>query len=237
MGNKPVKAFILAAGLGTRLKPLTDSIPKALVLYKNKPMIENVIQKLSRSGINDIIINTHHFSDVMEKYFRNRIGKENITLIHEKEILGTGGAIKNAEKYLENSENFIVYNTDVECDVSVNTVIDAHRQSGAMVTLCVQNRKTSRYLLTGMNGNLIGRTENKEEKIYSANHDKSEKYDYKAFCGIHIINSNIFQYFGSFSYPFDIIPFYMYLVSLGKLLDTFDLSGVYWKDLGIPQNL
>ena len=114
MKNPEVKkAFILAAGLGTRLKPLTENLPKALVPFKGKPMIENVISKLNRAGINDILINTHHRADKMEEYFANRSGNENITLIHEAQILGTGGAIKNAEKHLSDTEAFLVYNTDV----------------------------------------------------------------------------------------------------------------------------
>ena len=99
MENKFSKtAFILAAGFGTRLQPYTDSLPKALVPYKGKPMIENVITKLVEYGYNRILINTHHLYRKMEDYFSQRQGNENIILIHEEKILGTGGALKNAER-------------------------------------------------------------------------------------------------------------------------------------------
>lgn len=231
------KAFILAAGFGTRLKPFTDTLPKALVPYKKKPMIENVIHKLKNDGFKDIFINTHHFSGLIKEYFKNRKGEENITLIYENEILGTGGAVKNAKKYLKNSDNFIVYNTDVDCDASINLILKYHLESGAIATLGVQDRKTSRFLLTDINGRLIGRTENGEDIIYAEDSQSIMTYKYKAFCGIHIISAEIFDYLYAFNYPFDIIPVYMHLIKLGKLLLTYDLSGISWKDLGIPENL
>lgn len=234
MENKNTKAFILAAGFGTRLKPYTDNLPKALVTYKSKPMIENVISRLSIAGFKEILINTHHFSEMMEKYFQNRVGEEKITLIHEPEILGTGGAVKNAESFLKNSDYVIIYNTDVDSDVPIELVVKTHIDTKAMATLCVQDRKTSRYLLTDTDGKLIGRTEGSIDKIYTLTNDK---YVHKAFCGIHIINTEIFEFIQPFQYPFDIIPFYMQLVKIGKLLNTYDITGIYWKDLGIPQNL
>lgn len=237
MANKKIKSFILAAGFGTRLKPFTDRLPKALVPYKNKPMIENVISKLSKAGIRDILINSHHLYNLMEAYFRNRKGEENITLLYEEEILGTGGALKNAESYFKNTDHIIIYNTDVDCEASIELILEYHITSGALATLCVQDRKTSRYLLIDDNGKLAGRTESNEDKIYTSNFENFNKYNHKAFCGIQVIKTDIFEYIKTFNYPFDIIPFYMYLLNIGKLLHTYDLTGIYWKDLGIPQNL
>lgn len=236
MANKKNKAFILAAGLGTRLKPFTDTLPKALVPYKNKPMIENVIQKLSNAGYKDILINTHHFSDLMKEYFNKRKGDENITLIFENEILGTGGAIKNAEKYLSDSDYFVVYNTDVDCEADLNLISKFHSNNNALATLCVQSRKTSRKLIVDEKGKLLGRTENNQDVIYGECPNQDESY-YKAFCGIHIINSEIFNFFDTYTNPFDIIEFYMFLIKKGILLKTYDLTDIYWRDLGIPQNL
>ena len=234
MKNPEVKkAFILAAGLGTRLKPLTEKLPKALVPFKGKPMIENVISKLNRAGIYNILINTHHHADKMEEYFANRSGNENITLIHEAQILGTGGAIKNAEKHLSDTEAFLVYNTDVDCEVDIGDFFDFHSCNNAIASLCVQERKSSRYLICNEKGALIGRTENGENAIYGI---KSDTISKKAFCGIHIINTKIFKYLNK-NENFDIIPEYMSILQKNEEIMTYDISGIYWKDLGKLQNL
>ena len=227
MKNPEVKkAFILAAGLGTRLKPLTENLPKALVPFKGKPMIENVISKLNRAGINDILINTHHHADKMEEYFANRSGNENITLIHEAQILGTGGAIKNAEKHLSDTEAFLVYNTDVDCEVDIGDFFDFHSCNNAIASLCVQERKSSRYLICNEKGALIGRTENGENAIYGI---KSDTISKKAFCGIHIINTKIFKYLNK-NENFDIIPEYMSILQKNEEIITHDISRISWKE-------
>ena len=234
MKNPEVKkAFILAAGLGTRLKPLTEKLPKALVPFKGKPMIENVISKLNRAGIYNILINTHHHADKMEEYFANRSGNENITLIHEAQILGTGGAIKNAEKHLSDTEAFLVYNTDVDCEVDIGDFFDFHSCNNAIASLCVKKRKSSRYKINKEKGALIGRTENGENAIYGI---KSDTISKKAFCGIHIINTKIFKYLNK-NENFDIIPEYMSILQKNEEIMTYDISGIYWKDLGKLQNL
>ncbi len=226
--------MILAAGYGTRLKPFTDTLPKALVQFKGKPMIENVIAKLEFAGIKNIIINTHHHHEKMLEYFECRKSSSNIHLIYEKEILGTGGAIKNAEKYLSASTDFIIYNTDVDCDIDLDALEDFHLQNKAIVTLIVQNRKTSRYLLTDQDGLLVGRTENGVNKFYS--NIENRTVGKKAFCGMHILNISIFDYISQ-GINIDIIPIYIAMLKQGLAINTFDISGKYWKDIGIPENL
>jgi len=234
--KKITSAFILAAGFGTRLKPYTKELPKALVLYNGKPMIENVISKLKIIGITEFYINTHHFAEKMNNYFLKRKSNESITLIHEKEILGTGGALKNAEEYLNKHQNFIIYNTDVDCDADMNEFYKFHKNSNSIATLCVQDRITNRYLLCSKNGILVGRTEDNEEKIYSesVNEENSRKM---AFCGIHIVNSRIFNNLRVAPEKFEIIPFYMNMLKLGEKISIFDITKNRWKDLGIPENL
>jgi NDP-sugar pyrophosphorylase family protein len=236
MENKHSKtAFILAAGFGSRLKPFTDTLPKALVPYKGKPMIENVISKLARFGYDRILINTHHFYEKMNEYFTNRPGNENIILIHEEKILGTGGALKNAGKFIDNSAPLLIYNTDVDCDLNLNELEEFFIKTNASAVLCVQDRKTSRYLLCDKNNLIIGRTESDKPVIF-AKHLNS--YDFKrAFCGIHIINPDIICDFPQINEAYDIIPQYMKLISENKLIISFDISNYKWKDLGIPQNL
>jgi NDP-sugar pyrophosphorylase family protein len=223
--------MILAAGFGTRLKPFTDSMPKALVDYKGKPMIENVISKLSAIGVNEFVINTHHFAGQLENYFSNRNGEERFDLLYEKEILGTGGGIMNARKYLEDSENFFIYNADVDCDADLQTMTKFHLVNKAIATLAVKKRDTSRYILSDLNANVVGRTENSVDTIY-----KESKYIFRyGFCGIHLVSSKIFNYM-SFS-VFDIISFYMDMVKLGHQIKAFDMGDVKWKDLGKLKDL
>lgn len=238
MKPKITTAFILAAGFGTRLMPLTKNLPKALVIYKGKPMIENVISKLKTFGVTDFYINTHHHAVKMEEYFSGRKGDEQVTLIHEKEILGTGGALKNAAKYLSGVENFFLYNTDVDSDLDLAELENIHLSNNSLVTLCVQTRKTSRYLLCSIeDSTLIGRTENGEDKLYLLNSIKHSGYVQKAFCGIHTINRSIFNYLKTEEDSFDIIPFYMKILQKGQKISVFDISESLWKDLGVPENL
>jgi len=235
--NKITCAFILAAGFGTRLKPFTDELPKALVLYKGKPMIENVISRLKSFGINEFYINTHHFAGKMEEYFGKRGGEEKITLIHEKEILGTGGAIKNAAKFLPQNGNFIIYNTDVDSDAEMNELMTFHINKNSLVTLCVQNRDTKRYLLFNEEGRLVGKAENGSDKIYMEDIKAAKKIVKKSFCGIHAVNSRIFSYLESDNDSFDVISFYMKLVNRDEKIYLFDISQKFWKDLGTPNSL
>jgi len=227
-------AFILAAGFGTRLKPFTDTLPKALVPYKGKPMIENVISKLEYFGYNKIFINTHHFHDKMEKYFSEREGNENITLIHETEILGTGGALKNVLPFLNINSHTLIYNTDVDCEVDLEKLESYFLNKSASAVLCVQERKTSRYLIFDKNKQLIGRTESGIDKLYAAYNGEYQK---KAFCGIHIISNSIINDFLPENKNFDIIPQYLKLAGEQKSILYYEISDNFWKDLGIPENL
>lgn len=234
--RKPIvkKVFILAAGFGSRLKPLTDNLPKALIPYKGKPMIENVITKLTSQGINEIVINTHHHADRMNEYFSSRRGKEDITLVYESRILGTGGALKNAEKYLVDAENFFIYNTDVDSDVDLEEFSNFHLENEGIATLCVQQRKTTRYLISDSFGKLTGRTENGKNVFYTEN---TNDINLRAFCGIHLINRRIFQFLPENEENFDIIPLYMSIINQKNMIFTYDISSNFWKDLGVPQNL
>lgn len=230
-------ALILAAGYGSRLKHFTIDLPKPLVEFKGKPMIENVINKLESYGIKNIFINTHHHYQKMEEYFAHRKSSSKIQLLYEKEILGTGGAIKNAEKNLYGINDFLIYNTDVDCEIDLNDFEDAHFSKNALATLAVNKRKTSRYLLTSLKGALLGRTENDINVYYSNFIPNSENIVLKAFCGIHILNNKIFKFFPANDDFFDIIPLYMSIIKRGLEIFTYDISETYWKDLGIPDNL
>lgn len=222
------KAMVLAAGLGTRLRPLTEHTPKALVNINGKLMIENVILKLLSCGIEEIIINTHYLSEQVNEYFNKKDFGIKIQLIHEKEILGTGGAIKNAKKYLDDAGNFLVHNADVSSDIDLADMYRFHINNNAFVTLAVKKRNTSRPLIIDGYNNLLG-MKNKNGKFLFKNQPGDEFLT--SFCGIHIISSDIFNYFPKEN-VFDIITGYMNLIKIDKKIIAYDLGDKYWKDLG-----
>lgn len=232
--NTPLrKAMILAAGFGTRLKPLTDNTPKALVPYNGKPMIQNVIEKLKSAGINDIVVNTHYLHEQVEEFFRMNSFGVKITLSHENEILETGGGIKNAKTFLEDAGNFLVYNTDVDSDINIGLMYEHHLKHQPLATIAVKERKTSRPLLFDEKNNLAGRVIENKEYIYGK---RSGGLKSSAFCGIHIISCGIFTLFPNEN-KFDIISFYMNMVKAGEKISGYDIEDCYWKDLGSAKNL
>lgn len=226
--GKLTKAMILSAGFGTRLRPLTDNIPKALIMFNGRPMIENVILKLINFGITDIVVNTHHLSEKIADYFSSRKFDASVTLIHEERILGTGGGIKNARKNLEDSGDFLVHNVDVDTDLDLNEMYKFHEENNAIATLAVQKRETSRPLIIDSKNNLIGRTIYNEDLIYGKTPFPLSKI---AFSGIHILSSRIFNFFPAFE-NFDIISFYMELNVSTENIVVYDIGNCYWRDLG-----
>lgn len=222
------KAMILAAGYGTRLKPLTDTIPKALVKVNGIPMIELVLKRLISFGINEAVINTHHLADRIEEYFRKHEYGIKIHLIHEKEILGTGGGIKNAKEMLEDSSPFIVHNVDVDSQIDLDKMEEFHFNHSPLVTLAVQNRPTVRPLIIDEESNLIGRRSGDNFFRYC----KPEGVEnYLGFCGIHIISQKIFGQLTESGF-FDIFTSYFRLVSEKKKIISFNASEYMWKDVG-----
>ncbi len=226
MTQKLTDAMLLSAGFGTRLKPLTLKKPKPLIEYTGKPMIEHVINKLISSGITKIVINTHYLSEQIEDYFNMYNFNAEIILVHEKQILGTGGAIKNAKRYLTAS-HFLIHNADVISDIDIGKMFSQHIQSGAFATLAVNQRETSRPLLFDSNNNIAGRII--DSKVFT-NGKNQHELSQKAFCGIHIVSSEIFEFMPSEN-KFDIIDLYLKR-SKFKNITYYDISENYWKDLG-----
>ena len=154
-----MKAMIFAAGLGSRLKPLTDTMPKALVPIAGRPMLEHVILKLKAAGFTEIVINIHHFGEQILDFLK---ANENFGLIihisDERDLLlDTGGGVKKARSFFENSdEPFLIHNVDILSDVNLKDLYDYHLQSGAVATLLASQRKTSRYLLFDAGKRLCG---------------------------------------------------------------------------------
>ena len=216
-----MNAFIFAAGLGTRLKPLTDTMPKALVPVGGKPLLAHVIEKLKAAGCKKIVINIHHFGDMIIDYVKsqNSFGVEILFSDERQMLLETGGAIKHAVDLL-GDEPFLIHNVDILSNVDLKALIEAHNESGSAATLLVSKRNSSRALLFNSEGNLTawtnkntGEVKSPYENIKIASLGTStgsvtglEEF---AFSGIHIFSPRLFKYFGAYPEKFSIIDFYL----------------------------
>lgn len=233
MGEQLNTAMVLAAGFGTRLGALTSDTPKALVKFKGMPMLEIVINKLISSGINNITVNSHHFSKQIISFFQNKTFDAEINIIIEKNILGTGGGIKNASEYLNKCCDFLVYNVDIESDLDIQEMYKYHKSKNAFATLALQSRDTTRPLIIDSDLNIIGR---KSKDAFLKYRNPVGTEELIGFCGIHIISSQIFTNFQETSF-FDIFTTYFRLISEGKRIIGYNIGPKSWKDLGTPENL
>jgi NDP-sugar pyrophosphorylase family protein len=225
--------MILAAGFGTRLQPLTLNAPKALVKVDGTPMIKLVLARLISWGIEEVVINTHHFHDQIKEYFSQNDFGIKINLIRERIILGTGGGIKNARKYLEDSDFFLVHNVDVLCDLEMKEMLNFHTARSPIATLAVKTRNTSRPLLIDEKMNITGREAAEKNYRYAAPAGNERRI---GFCGIHIISSEIFSNLTEDGF-FDIFTAYFRLIREEKHIVGYDIRDSFWKDLGDYKNI
>ncbi|MCB9509530.1 MAG: nucleotidyltransferase family protein [Deferribacteres bacterium] len=226
-----MKAMILAAGLGTRLRPLTNDRPKALVEVAGKPLLEHVITKLTQQGTRDIIINTHHFAEKIAGFLESKKNfGVHIELSHEPTLLDTGGGLNKAAHFFNDGEPFLLYNTDVLSNIDLGAMLAVHQRTGALATLAVRDRKTSRYFLFDDDGRLVGWTSllQKEQKIVVP---QTETHNRLSFMGIHIISPRIFELFTE-SGTFSIVDVYLRLAGLGERIQAFRADQYKWLDLG-----
>lgn len=200
-----MKAMIFAAGLGTRLKPITDTLPKALVPVGGKPLLEHVSRKLKAAGIEESVVNVHHFADMIQDWVCSDAENENGTGMHmqvsdERDLLlETGGGILKARKYLDGCGNFIVHNVDILSDLDINWFASQVKQD-AIATLLVSERQTSRYLLFDSESlRLVGWTNVKTGEVRTPFSGLDPDACLKlAFSGIHIISDKVFDIMESY---------------------------------------
>jgi len=231
-----MKAMIFAAGLGTRLKPFTESMPKALVPVAGIPMIELLIRHLQANGINDIILNVHHFAGQVIDFLKvnNNFGV-NITISHEEELLlDTGGGLKKAAWFFNDDKPFVVQNVDVISNVNYRDMLDFHNRNGALATLAVCNRETSRYFLFSENMQLCGWENTKTAEIIMARPEIQNLKRF-AFSGIHIIDPAIFNSIDRDG-KFSIVDIYLELAANQKIIG-FKHDPATWVDMGKPEEL
>jgi N-acetyl-alpha-D-muramate 1-phosphate uridylyltransferase len=231
-----LKALILAAGLGTRLMPLTASIPKALVNINGVTLLEIAIRKLSGEGFNDIIVNVHHHSEKVIDFLKNRQFKGvNISISDESsQLLDTGGAIMKARWFLDGNEPFLVHNVDIISDISLQSLLNAHFEIGSLATLSVSDRQTKRYFLFDDDLCLKGWTDTSTGEIRWAG-DSAQQTRQLAFNGIHIISPEIFRLVKEEG-RFSIIDTYLNLAQDHQIFGQIQPHNT-WFDLGKPDQL
>ena len=251
-----MKAMVLAAGLGTRLRPLTDERPKALVEVGGRTMLEIVLHRLQSAGVDKVIINTHHFAGMIADYLEmNRNFGMGIEISHEDELLDTGGGLKKAAWFFVGDgarvdEPFLLHNVDVLSNIDLARMHRFHVEQGALATLAVQDRVTSRPLLFDQGGQFLGRATGRSEmandvdaaveragaKPETGSAGSPPATQKLAFTGIHVISPRIFEKIeeeGAFS----IITTYQHLAARGEKIMAFGADEYYWRDLGRPENV
>ncbi|HJY21905.1 MAG TPA: nucleotidyltransferase family protein [Hanamia sp.] len=231
-----MKAMILAAGLGTRLKPFTNKHPKALITVNSKTILQRNIEYLAGFGIKDVIINVHHFADQILDLIKIKKGfGSKITFSDEtNEVLETGGGIKKAGWFFEKEKDpFVVINVDVLTDMNLEEMILQHKKQNPLVTLAVTQRDTSRYFLFDELDHLCGWRNIKtgDQKMSR----EAEKITQKAFSGIHVISPKIFTLI-KMEGKFSMVDVYLELAKT-QTITAFDHSGSKFIDVGKPESI
>jgi len=216
-----VKAMILGAGLGTRLRPLTEDRPKALVTVAGRTLLEMAILRLRASGVRELIVNVHHYADMICEYLKaNDDFGMRIEVSREDALLDTGGGLKKAGWFfLDCDEPFLVHNVDVMSGIDLGAMVRVHAEQGALATIAVQRRKTSRGLVFDASGRLLGRA------------GEGDEARAVGFAGIHVVSPRIFSELVEVG-GFSIIDAYVRLAGMGEKIVGFEADGAYWRDLG-----
>lgn len=214
-----MKALIFAAGLGTRLKPITDSLPKALVPIAGKPLLEHVILKLKSAGFDEIIINVHHFPDQIIDFLKaNNYFQIRIELSDERNLLlDTGGGIRNCAWFFDDGKPFLVHNVDILSNLDLTELYNQHLQSNSLASLVVSQRDTFRYLLFDEEMRLKGWVNEKTKETKPQGISAPESFTKLAFSGIHVLSPEIFECMKNWKSIFPIMDFYLSNASTQKI--------------------
>lgn len=233
-----MKALILAAGYGTRLRPITDSMPKALVPVAGVPMLERVIRKLVDAGIEEIVVNTHYFSDQVRDFLKDNgnFGCRISISGEEDGILDTGGAIRHASPLLGACGSILVHNVDILSDIPVEWLAASHRPD-CLATLAVRDAEADRYLLFDDDMRLVGWTNVRTGEVKSPypglDPGSCRKY---SFCGIHILSDEALTLMEDWPEKFSIIDFYLAMAATHPIYGAV-AQGCHLIDIGTPEKL
>lgn len=226
--------MIVAAGLGTRLKPLTDSIPKALVPVAGKPLLEHVINKLVDAGVTELVINVHHFPEQIIQFVKNHhhFGVKIHFSDETDQLLETGGGIRKARQWLE-GEPFLVHNVDILSNLDIAALVAQHQRTQPLATLVVSKRETFRYFLFDDDNRLQGWTNLKTGEVKPANLRRPDLYRKLAFSGIQVLSPAIFKLMESWPECFSITDFYLENLKAHTILG-FTQENYQMIDVGKP---
>lgn len=235
-----MKALVFAAGLGTRLRPLTDHKPKALVELCGVTMLERVITNIKSCGITDVVVNVHHFGDQIIDFLKDKDNFGiNITISDERDLLlDTGGGILKARHLLEGDEPFLVHNADILTDLNLAEMIAYHKANGADVTLLAKQRSTQRYLVFGENNQMVGWTNIATGEVKPADLVVNQENSLLAFGGVHVISPRIFDSLAKFATEpkFSIMQYYI-AACRDISIAGYNPDGYNWFDIGKIETL
>lgn len=229
-----MKAMVFAAGLGTRLGAISRTTPKCLVDVGGQPMLEIVLRRLAAAGVTEAVVNVHYLREQVEEFLKSRALPLTVHISPETELLGTGGGLKHARRFLDSGAPFFVHNADVFSEIDLAALYRAHR-SDAAATLAVMQRSTSRALLFSTDGVLVG-WENGDgsRDIIAPAGPSAERW---AFSGIQVVSPAIFEYLERDTGDFSIIRTYMHVARSGGAVRAFQMGEAFWIDVGTPEKL
>jgi NDP-sugar pyrophosphorylase family protein len=232
-----MKAMILAAGLGTRLRPLTDKRPKALVELGGRTLLEITLERLRGFGITDVMVNAHHFAEMVAEYLRahDNFGMH-VEMSREEELLDTGGGLKKAAEFFlrdGGDEPFVMHNVDILSSIDLLEMVRFHQEHGALATLAVMRRVSDRQLLFDSEGRLSGRHTAGAAAEMAREADAAEEL---AFCGVQVLSPKIFARMDEAA-AFSIIPTYLRLAGEGAKVLAWRADAYYWRDVGTEESL
>jgi len=228
--------MIFAAGLGTRLKEETQNKPKALVEVGGKTLLQHTIEKLRNDGISEMVVNVHHFSELVIEFLNSNDFGIPVHISDETEkLLDTGGGLKKAAPLLTGDNPILIYNVDILSNLNLQKPMEEHLQSGALATLVVRNRQTQRYFKFDKDKRLVGWLNKKTGEKKMAIPHNFENARKMAFSGIHIVSPAIFKRMPDVD-RFSITNFYLELAKKHLIKGYFDESEL-WMDVGKPKEL
>ena len=231
-----MKAMIFAAGRGTRLKPFTDTRPKALVEVGGVALLELTLRRLAAAGVTEAVINLHHHGEQISAFVEKhgRFGLRRVEYSPEPELLDTGGGLKEAAGFFDDGQPFLVHNVDVLSDIDLRALAAAHRQTGALATLAAMPRATTRPLFFDTTNRLVGRRSTATGDTFV----RAPQGDTTAlgFCGIQMVSPKIFEKMME-SGVFPIIACYLRLAGAGEAIFAHRVDGAKWRDCGRPEDL
>jgi NDP-sugar pyrophosphorylase family protein len=226
--------MVFAAGRGTRLGALTANCPKALVEVGGVTLLEIVLTRLREAGVRDVIVNLYHCGAQIEAFVREHAGFAlHVAFSREPELLDTGGGLKQAAAFFSDHEPFFVHNVDVLTDIDLGAMMRAHRARGALATLAVKARPTTRPLLFDAEDRLCGRAEPAGERVTWTGVGPLRRV---GFCGVHVISPELFPRLTETG-AFSIITSYLRLAGEGADIFGHQVDGARRRDCGRPEDL